>query len=162
MNTPEKCNGRRDFDFYFGRWKIHNERLRERLIGSNDWEKFEAVQECTPILGGVGNVDNFETDWNGGFRGMTLRLFNLDTRQWSIYWASNRSGVLEPPVVGGFINGVGEFYGRDQHKGIPVIARFIWSGIGPTNATWAQAFSIDEGKTWETNWIMRMTRIDSR
>jgi len=151
-------DGRHDFDFYFGRWHVRNERLRERLVESKDWETFEATQSCTSILGGLGNMDDFVTAWNGGFRGMTLRLFNPTTRQWSIYWASNREGVLEPPVVGAFENGVGTFYGRDQHKGTPVLARFIWSDITRDSAHWQQAFSTDEGKTWETNWVMHMTR----
>lgn len=156
-------DGRRDFDFYFGRWSIRNERLRERLVGSTDWEHFEAMQECRPILGGIGNVDDFVTDWNASagtpFRGMTLRLFDPAARAWSIYWSSNRSGVLEPPVVGRFENGVGTFYGRDQHEGTPVLARFIWSEIAAASAKWEQALSTDEGKTWETNWIMRMQRV---
>jgi hypothetical protein len=61
-------------------------------------------------------------------------------------------------VVGAFENGVGTFYGRDQHNGTPVLARFIWSDIRRDSARWQQAFSTDEGKTWETNWIMHMTR----
>jgi hypothetical protein len=152
-------DGRRDFDFYFGRWHVRNERLRERLVESRDWETFEATQSCAPILGGIGNIDDFATTWNGGFRGMTLRLFNPQARQWSIYWASNREGVLEPPVVGAFVNGVGTFYGRDEHKGTPVLARFVWSDITHDGARWQQAFSTDEGKSWETNWVMHMTRI---
>jgi hypothetical protein len=27
-------------------------------------------------------------------------------------------------------------------------------------ARWEQAFSPDDGKTWERNWIMTMTRVD--
>jgi len=156
--TPLGDDGRHDFDFYYGDWLIRNERLRERLVGSEDWETFEATQTCAPILGGLGNIDDFHTDWSGGFIGMTLRLFDPKTKQWSIYWASNRGGVLEPPVVGAFEDGVGTFYGRDQHKGTPVLARFIWSDISRDSARWQQAFSTDEGKTWETNWIMHMTR----
>lgn len=159
MSNADQHDGSHDFDFYFGRWHVANERLKERLVGSNDWEHFEATQECHPILGGVGNIDDFQTAWGGGFTGMTLRLFNIARREWSLYWASNRDGVLEPPVVGRFENGVGTFLGRDQHKGTPVLARFMWSHITPNSALWQQAFSTDEGKTWETNWIMRMTRI---
>ena len=162
MKVSDEHDGRHDFDFYFGRWAIHNERLRERLVGSTDWEHFEAIQECRPILGGVGNIDDFVTDWGGGFVGMTLRLFNPATRTWSLYWASNRDGVLEPPVVGRFENGVGTFIGRDTHKGTPVLARFTWSHITPDSALWQQAFSTDDGASWETNWIMRMTRIRDR
>src|SRR5882672_1250424 len=99
-------DGRHDFDFYFGRWTVHNERLKERLAGSTDWEMFDAAQECRPILGGIGNIDEFVTSWGGGFIGMTLRLYDLTSRHWNIYWASNRIGTLEPPVTGVFDNGV--------------------------------------------------------
>lgn len=152
-------DGSRDFDFWFGRWHVANERLKERLVGSTEWERFEATQECRPILGGVGNLDDFQTDWDGGFTGMTLRLFDLARREWSLYWASHRDGVLQPPVVGRFEDGVGTFFGRDVHQGRPVRVRFLWSEITARSALWQQAFSADEGETWETNWIMRMTRI---
>lgn len=152
-------DGRHDFDFYHGRWQVQNERLKERLVDCQEWERFPATQHCRPILGGVGNIDDFVTDWGGGFRGMTLRLFDLQTRQWSIYWASNRTGVLEPPVVGHFENGVGRFYGREQHQGQPVLVRFRWHEITQNQAHWEQAFSADDGQHWETNWHMRMTRL---
>jgi hypothetical protein len=152
-------NGSRDFDFLFGRWKIDNQRLKQRLTSCTEWEQFDAIGECAPILGGIGNIDGFESDWNGDFRGMTLRLFDAKSRRWSLYWTSNRTGVLEPPVVGAFVDGVGRFEGADEHDGKPVLARFIWSHITPTSARWEQALSADGGKTWETNWRMQMTRI---
>lgn len=152
-------DGRHDFDFYHGHWHVRNERLRRRLAGSDDWETFEATQRCRPLLDGIGNLDEFVTEWGGGFRGMSLRLFDLQAKRWSIYWASNRSGVLEPPVTGRFENGVGTFHGRDTHEGRPVLARFIWSDISADSAHWQQAFSTDEGVSWETNWHMWMTRI---
>lgn len=157
--TRNSCNGSHDFDFLFGQWRIHNQRLKQRLVGCTDWEQFDAIGDCAPILGGIGNMDSFESDWGGDFRGMTLRLFDLKSKQWSLYWASNRSGVLEPPVVGAFQNGIGRFEGADEHLGKTVLARFIWSHITPTSAHWEQALSDDDGQTWETNWRMRMTRI---
>ena len=159
LTLPSENDGRHDFDFYHGHWQVRNERLKRRLVGSDDWETFEATQSCQPLLDGIGNLDDFVTEWSGGFRGMTLRLFDLQAKQWSIYWASNRSGVLEPPVTGRFEKGVGTFLGRDTHEGRPVLARFLWSDIGPDSAHWQQAFSIDEGASWETNWHMWMTRI---
>jgi len=159
MSAIAPHDGRHDFDFYFGRWHIRNERLRQRLVGCDDWENFEATQQCRPILGGLGNIDDFVTDWRDGFVGMTLRLFCPRTRQWSIYWAGNRDAVLEPPVLGVFEDGIGTFLGRDQHEGVPVLVRFVWSEITPTSAKWEQAFSIDEGRCWESNWVMHMTRI---
>ncbi len=32
----------------------------------------------------------------------TLRTFDLEKRQWAIYWVSNARGKQDPPVVGGF------------------------------------------------------------
>jgi hypothetical protein len=152
-------DGRNDFDFFFGRWRVQNERLRERLVGSTDWESFEAIMQCRPVLGGAGNMDDFTTEWSGGFIGMTLRLFNPSSKQWSIYWASNHGGVLEPPVVGRFESGIGTFFGDDWHDGIPIRVRFIWSHITAQSAQWEQAFSTDGARNWETNWRMHMTRI---
>jgi hypothetical protein len=147
-----------DFDFLFGRWKVHNARLAERLVGSTTWIEFDAVSECRPMLGGIGNVDEMVTSWNGGYRGMSLRLFDLERKTWSIYWASSLTGVLDPPVTGTFTGNVGTFLGRDHHLGTPVLARFVWSQITPTSARWEQAFSTNEGVDWETNWSMQFVR----
>lgn len=160
-------DGRHDFDFLHGRWQVRNERLRERLRGSDDWEIFAAQQTCEPVLGGLGNVDAFLSDWNRDgaqdrFQGMTLRLFNLEQRQWSIWWAGSHDGVLEAPVSGGFGEGpdVGVFSGELEHEGRPVLARFTWSDISANTAHWQQAFSIDGGRSWESNWHMWMHRSD--
>jgi hypothetical protein len=153
-------DGSHDFDFQTGRWRIRNERLAKRLQGCTEWETFEATQHARLLPGGLGNIDDFVTDHWPGFVGMSLRLYNPHTRQWSIYWATNRSGTLGPPVVGSFSDGVGVFEGRDEEEGRPVLVRFIWSKITASGARWEQEFSADDGRTWERNWIMTMTRID--
>lgn len=153
-------DGSHDFDFWFGRWHVSNERLKQRLANSTEWERFEATMECRPVLGGLGNIDEFTTDWGDGYVGMTLRLYDVARREWSLYWSSNRTGVLEPPVVGHFEDGVGTFFGRDSHEGRPVLVRFVWSQVSRDGALWQQAFSTDDGASWETNWIMHMTRLD--
>ncbi|QQP94805.1 NIPSNAP family protein [Lysobacter enzymogenes] len=158
-------DGRHDFDFLHGHWQVRNERLRQRLAGSDDWEIFHARQSCEPVLGGLGNVDAFLSDWRrpgqaDDFQGMTLRLFDLQRRQWNIWWAGSHDGVLEPPVAGGFERGVGVFEGELEHDGEPVRARFQWSGIGAHTAHWQQAFSRDGGASWETNWHMWLRRRD--
>ena len=40
----------------------------------------------------------------------------------------------------------------------PFCVRYPWSDITSAAARWAQAFSTDDGRTWETNWIMQLTR----
>jgi hypothetical protein len=96
-----------------------------------------------------------------GVTGMTIRLFDPARREWSLYWVNSREGRLYPPVVGRFVAGRGEFYGDDTEGGRPVRVRYVWSMITPTSARWEQAFSVDGGQTWETNWIMEFTRADS-
>ncbi|MEU6202707.1 hypothetical protein ABZ814_03840 [Micromonospora musae] len=72
---------------------------------------------------------------------------------------NSAKGVVEtPPLVGRFVDGVGTFYADDVDEGRPIRCRFIWSEITATSARWEQAFSIDDGRTWETNWIMEFTR----
>ncbi|MGH8081898.1 MAG: NIPSNAP family protein [Lysobacter sp.] len=163
-NTPA-ADGRRDFDFLHGRWQVRNERLRQRLSGFKDWEIFGARQTCEPVLGGLGNVDAFLSDWqrpdmDDAFQGMTLRLFDLQRQQWSIWWAGSHDGVLDAPVRGGFEQGVGTFDGELEHESRPVRARFVWSDISANTAHWHQQFSADNGQTWETNWHMWMHRSD--
>jgi len=144
-----------DFDFFIGRWTVHNRRLTERLAGSDEWEEFEATSVAHPILGGLGNEDEFRTRHAGGFIGMSFRFFDPAKRRWSIYWAdSRRPGELDPPVFGTFTGDVGLFEGEDVFEGRPILVRFIWSGTRTRTPRWEQAFSTDGGETWETNWIM--------
>lgn len=155
---PER-DGRHDFDFYHGRWQVKNRRLKERLAGSDEWIEFDAIDECKPVLGGLGSMDRYTTDWGGGIVGMALRLYRPQTRQWYVYWASDRDGVLEPPLIGAFRDGVGVFEGQEAHQGRMLPSRAVWSEITERSLRWEQALSPDGGRTWETNWVMHMTRL---
>lgn len=148
-----------DFDFWFGSWDVRNRWLKRRLAGSEDWEEFPATVVARPLLGGVGNEDEFRTDHAGGFIGMSFRFFDPDRRRWSIYWAdSRRPGELDPPVFGTLSGDTGIFEGEDVFKGRPILVRFTWSGITTETPRWEQAFSDDGGREWETNWVMDFTR----
>ena len=149
----------RDFDFWIGRWNVKNRRLRERLKGSDEWDTFDATCVARPLAGGLGNEDEYRTDVDGGFVGLTFRLFDPKAQRWSLYWADSRRGVLDPPVVGSFSGDVGTFEGEDTFEGRPIRVRFVWTRISPQRARWEQAFSADGGSTWEPNWVMEMTRV---
>jgi hypothetical protein len=146
-----------DFDFLIGSWDITNRKLKRRLAGSDDWAEFPATSTCQSLFGGAANIDEivFPTE---GVSGLTLRLFDPVTKQWSLNWANSETGRLFPPVVGSFTDGRGEFYGDDSHEGTPVRVRYIWSEITPTSARWEQGFSMDGEQTWETNWVMELRR----
>jgi NIPSNAP len=151
-------DGAHDFDFLMGAWKVHNRRLQARLKGSSTWDEFEATNVARPLLAGAGNEDEYRTGFAGGFVGMSFRFYDRATKRWAIYWADSRKGVLEPPVYGSFADGQGVFLGTDTLEGRPIQVRFIWSRLLTPSPRWEQAFSEDGGKTWETNWVMDMTR----
>jgi hypothetical protein len=148
-----------DFDFFTGKWKIHNRKLKTRLNNCTEWIEFEAFGECRKILNGLGNSDSFKTEFGGNsFEGMTLRLFNPKTKLWSIYWADSNVVVLDVPQVGSFEGDIGKFYARDVFQGENIIILFIWDKSNPNAPVWSQAFSADNGKTWEWNWYMTFSR----
>ncbi|AXB44556.1 hypothetical protein [Amycolatopsis albispora] len=146
-----------DFDFLIGSWNVVNRRRTKLFAGHDEWAEFPGVSTGQSIFDGGGNTDEiiFPTL---GCRGFTLRLFDVERRQWSLYWADSRSGLLFPPVAGTFRDGRGDFYGDDTHDGRPIKAHFIWSGITADSARWEQEFSDDGGRTWESNWVMEFTR----
>lgn len=146
-----------DFDFIAGSWATISHRLEKRGVGSTEWDVFPGHSRGWVHMGGVVNIDEnvFPTK---GWSGMTMRLFDLQKRQWWIYWVNNRDGKLQPPVIGGFDGDVGLFYGEDEDEGRPVKAVFKWTKKGPNAARWEQSFSYDGGGIWETNWIIELAR----
>lgn len=168
---PQRRDGAKDFDFLIGRWTSRNRKLVKPLSGEDRWEHFEATLAVQALPGGFGNVDLFEPlgDWRPGFVGMGLRLYNPATRQWSIFWLTNKnagmvgdSGQLDTPVVGGFEGGVGLLHGRELWESRPIVVQYRWSDITPTSARWQQAFSTDEGASWEVNWIAEHQRVEGQ
>lgn len=149
-----------DFDFFIGHWQVHHRRLKERLLGCDDWEAFEGRSHMWPLLGGHGNVDDNVLELPGGtYRAVSLRTFDAATGQWSIWWVDGRHPQrLDPPVVGRFADGVGEFQCDDELRGQPIRVRFRWTRTDTPAPRWEQAFSADGGQTWETNWVMDFTR----
>ncbi len=146
-----------DFDFLFSSWKIHNRFLTARLQDSNEWVEFDATSTVEPLLNGLGNIERFSAVRNGvETAGITLRLFNPLTEQWSLYWADTvRAGVLQAPMIGKFHDGKGQFLGDEEVAGKKVLCRFLWEKRHSDGLPrWEQAFSDDGGKNWETNWIM--------
>ncbi len=145
-----------DFDFLTGRWNIVNRRLKKRWAGCDDWDEFPAVSFVESRIGGVANIDQIDFPTRG-FSGLTVRVFDLQREQWSIYWINSGVGEMLPPVKGGFDGDHGEFYGDDTDDGRPIRVRFQWTRLGPDAARWEQAFSLD-GSEWETNWVMQLSR----
>jgi hypothetical protein len=148
-------DARHAFDFFHGRWTVENRRLRERFAGSDRWDAFPGTLDCRPLLGGLGNVDEFRCP---DVHGLTLRLFDPASGQWSDRWASARDGRLGEPALGRFEGGVGTFLGADTHQGRPALNRMVFRDVSADGFVWEQAGSLDGGASWETNWVMRIRR----
>jgi hypothetical protein len=152
-------SSRGGFDFNQGEWRVTHRRLKVRNIGADDWAQFETRTDAQLLMGGTVSVD--ETDFpDGGFKGMSLRLYDPAQDHWAIYWINSTDGLMQPPVFGRFVDGVGVFEGDDTDGGHPVRVRFEWTGTDTATPQWSQAFSYDDGESWETNWIMRFRRLD--
>ena len=154
-------DGQHDFDFELGSWKIHLKRLQHPLTGSNTWVEFDGTSVTRKVWDGRAQLEQFETDGaSGHIEGLTLRLYNPESRQWSLYWATSKSGALAlPATVGEFKDGRGEFYDQEPFNGRMIFVRYLWSNITPNSAHFEQSFSDDGGKTWEVNWITDQTRV---
>ena len=116
------------------------------------------------ILGGVGNADENDIAMPGGrYRGMSLRLWDPGRAGWTVHWLDSRIGRIGPPVHGGFKQRpdgpFGVFHGDDECDGRAIRVRFIWSRVASQTPRWEQAFSRDEGGSWETNWYMDFARV---
>ncbi len=160
-SQPAARDGQHDFDFVEGSWKIHLKRLANPLTGSTTWTEYDGKDSARKFWDGRGSFDQFEADSpSGHIDGMTLRLYNPQSHQWSIYWANAKDGAISlPATVGEFKNGVGEFYDQEAFHGRMIFVRYVWSQITTNSAHFEQSFSDDGGKTWEVNWITDQTRI---
>lgn len=153
-------DGQHDFDWEIGHWKTRLRRLADPLSGSEKWVEYEGTSIVRPLLDGRANLVELSVAGPAGrIEGASLRLYNPQSRQWSLNYASLRSGALTRPVHGSFNGGRGEFYGVEDLDGRMVLVRFVISGVGADSAHFEQAYSADGGKTWEVNWIATDTRV---
>jgi hypothetical protein len=153
-------DGQHDFDFEIGTWKTHLRRLLRPLTGSTEWVEYEGTTVVRKVWDGRANLVELVADGPAGhFEGLNLRLYNPESGQWSLNFASSRSGTLSIPTIGEFKNGRGEFYSGETLNGRAILVRFVISDITPNSCRFEQSFSDDGGKTWEVNWIATDTRI---
>jgi hypothetical protein len=157
--TASETSSKRDFDYLIGNWNIRNRTLKAPLAGSDEWQAFDATQECHRVLLGLGNVDIFHTELDGKpFEGLTVRLFDPHTRLWTIYWADSHDMKLDAGKVGSFDGNEGDFFGREVVGDKHVIVKFHWDKRDLEAPIYSRAFSVDAGRTWEWNWYSNFSR----
>ena len=160
QNTAAERDGRHDFDFEMGSWKIHLKRRLHPLTGSATWVEYEGTTVVRKIWSGRANLLKLEVDGpKDHIEALSLRLYNSQSHQWSLNFANSNGGTLSQPTIGGFKDGRGEFFDQETLNGRAILVRFVISDITPNSAHFEQSFSDDGGKTWEVNWIATDTRV---
>jgi hypothetical protein len=158
--TRTERDGQHDFDFEIGTWKTHVSRRVHPLTDSTTWVEYDGTSVVRKIWNGRANLLELEVDGPAGhIEGLSLRLYDPQSHQWSLNFANSNGGGLSQPTIGEFKNGRGEFYDQEPLNGRAILVRFVISDITPNSAHFEQAFSDDGGKTWEVNWIATDTRV---
>ena len=152
-------DGQNDFDFEIGNWNTHISRLQHPLTGSTTWVEYHGTSVVRKIWDGRANMVELEVDSPAGHvEGISLRLYNPQSHQWSLNFANSRVGALSVPTVGEFRNGRGEFFDQEEFKGRMILVKNVWMDMTANSCRFEQSFSDDGGKTWEVNWIAVDTR----
>ena len=155
-------DGQHDFDFEIGTWKTQLRRLQRPLSGSTNWLEYEGTTVVSKILDGRANLVELKVSGPAGrLEGLSLRLYNPQSRQWSLNFANVNDGTLVTPSIGEFKNGRGEFYNQETFNGRAIFVRFVIARISDDQYRFEQSFSNDGGQTWELNWIAIDTRVKS-
>jgi hypothetical protein len=158
-SPPTVRDGQHDFDWDMGTWKTHQRRLMHPLTGSTTWVEYNGTDVVRKFWDGA-NLGIVEADGPAGhLEILTLRLYDPQAHQWSIYFANSRTGTLSIPAIGEFKDGRGEFYDQETINGRTILLRFRVSDITPNSCHFDQAFSADGGKTWEVNFDVTETLV---
>ena len=153
-------DGSHDFDFLIGKWKAHLRRLPDRLVGSTRWVEYDGISNHHKLLDSNANFEEFEVDGPAGhIEALSLRLYNPQSRQWSLNFANSAAGTMAVPTLGEFRNGRGEFYDQETLNGRAILVRFLILPVSADTIRFEQAYSDDGGKTWELNWVALDTRV---
>jgi hypothetical protein len=153
-------SGQHDFDWQLGNWNVRMSRLEQPLTTAKTWTHLDGTVRVHKIWNGRANLAEIDARGpSGHLQFLSLRLFNPQTRQWSLNFASSNSGIMSQPMVGEFKHGRGDFYDQELFNGRAILVRFSFLGITSESGRDEQAFSLDGGRTWQTNWINESTRM---
>ncbi len=154
-------DGSRDFDFEAGIWNTHLKRLREPLSGKPPvWVEYKGTSVVHMMLAGRANLIELAVSGPvGRIEGVSLRLYQPQTGQWTLNFANIADGQLTTPMTGVFRDGFGEFFGQDTLRGRVIWVRFLILPVTSDTYRFEQYFSADGGKNWELNWLATDTRV---
>ncbi|GCE15422.1 DUF1579 domain-containing protein [Tengunoibacter tsumagoiensis] len=165
MNNNFDQSDTHSFDPLIGTWSIVNRRKKREYVflpeKEAEWDEFPARSRFEKQLAGRAVAEYWEGTLPSGEKllGYSVKAFEPTTQQWAITWIDNRNPLDFRPVLGTFEAGAGTFFQIiETPDGQPLHLRLIWDELTESTVRWQQAFSFDEGKSWDTNWVMQFTR----
>lgn len=155
--SPDRksMDAEREFDFLEGRWDAVC-----RVPSGDGWVEAPGTLTASRTLDGLVSLELFEGIYHGGpLKGLGLRAFNRETREWEHTWTDNlepgRFHVWKGVFRDGKIDLFSEWTGAD---GVPVRSRLTWSDIRADSAHWESWRSSDGGRTWQVHWVIDIRR----
>lgn len=157
--APVVRDGSHDFDWEIGTWDTQLKRLRKPLSGNADWLEYTGTTVVKGLMGKRANVVEFDVRGAAGqIAGVSLRLYQPANGHWTLHFANLANGLMTEPMQGSFKQGRGTFFGEDTMNDRKILVRFLIIPINQDQWRFEQAYSADNGKTWEDNWIAIDTR----
>jgi len=157
--APAVRDGSHDFDWEIGTWDTTLKRLRKPLSGNTDWLEYAGTTVVKGLMGKRANVVEFDVRGAAGhIAGVSLRLYQPANGRWTLHFANLANGSMTEPMQGAFKQGHGTFFGEDTMDGRKIRVRFLIIPLTKDQWRFEQAYSADNGKTWEDNWVAIDTR----
>jgi hypothetical protein len=157
--TPAPRDGQHDFDWEIGAWDTSLKRLREPLSGKTEWVEYAGTSLVKLVMDERANLVELDVRGAAGrIAGVSLRLYQPASGQWTLHFANLADGLMTEPMHGAFKDGQGNFYGQDSLNGRAILVRFLILPMAADRWRFEQAYSADGGQHWETNWIAIDTR----
>ena len=124
-----------DFSFLPGKTIIRHRRLKESMAACDDWVTFDTDYEAWEVMGGAASIDRVFGEIDGEpFEGVSVRTYDAESDEWTIFWMDSWNTTLREQVRGKFESGVGTFYGTEDYRGVKYRMRFLWKDITETTA----------------------------
>ncbi len=160
VSAQGACQGEsRMFDFAIGEWDVLN---RNQPADDTGWyDTGTATSRVYPVAAGCGIVEHWRGHTFGDFLvGFTLRAFNPQLGQWDLVLLWPNTGQPRfGKMTGGFRHNRGEFYSRSlSAEGDTLLTQLTFSDITAESIRWQEARSPDNGRSWNSSWIMEFTR----
>jgi hypothetical protein len=147
-----------DFDFNYATWRTNIE-YRNGSGDAASWEKQTGTVTLRKLWNGRALLEEISVGGADGFSGVTLYLYDPQTREWSQTYADASDGTFEPSMVGKFSHGRGELFVLSPDGGKMTLQRGVWSDITPNAHHFEIDVSNDGGASWQPVFVAALTRI---